>query len=185
MLLQAAQDSEWIRIECACRNDARERRHARGFYHAELCSRASRTKLACRPAHSPADDAASESVDHERCVDEALPDRDIGGVRNPQPVRRRSFELALKRDPAGLLVRGRRADRLATNDALQAHQPCDSVPGDIETFTLHLPRGLTDTINEEALLEDTTCLDLQADIATGADRQTIHIYALGDIFVVG
>jgi len=40
-------------------------------------------------------------------------------------------------------------------------------------------------INEEALLEDTTYLDLQADIATGADRQTVHIYALGDIFVVG
>ena len=33
----------------------------------------------CRPARPPADAAASEGIDHEGHVDEALPGRDIGG----------------------------------------------------------------------------------------------------------
>lgn len=37
----------------------------------------------CRPAHSPADDAASEGVNHQGDVDEALPGRDIGEIRSP------------------------------------------------------------------------------------------------------
>ncbi len=48
-----------------------------------------------RPAHPPADDAAGEGVDDERHVDETLPGGDIGEIRNPEPVRRSGFELAL------------------------------------------------------------------------------------------
>jgi hypothetical protein len=33
-----------------------------------------------RPRHPPANDAAGEDVDDERCVDEALPGRDIGEI---------------------------------------------------------------------------------------------------------
>lgn len=39
----------------------------------------------CRPARSPADDAAGKGVDDESDVDEALPGRDIGEIGKPQP----------------------------------------------------------------------------------------------------
>jgi hypothetical protein len=40
----------------------------------------------CRPARPPTNDASGKDVDHERRIDEALPGRDIGEVRDPQPV---------------------------------------------------------------------------------------------------
>jgi hypothetical protein len=144
----------------------------------------------CRSAHSPTDDAPSKSVDHEGPVNEALPVGDIGELRNSQPVRRRSFELAVHpvQWAGSRLVRECRADRLSSNDTLQAHRPhnpSDSATGDIEAFTLQLPPDLPNAIDAEVLLEDTTDLDLQADIAAGADRQAIHIHALGQVLVVG
>ncbi|MNV61493.1 hypothetical protein D3C71_1540030 [compost metagenome] len=70
------------------------------------------------------------------------------------------------------LVRERRANRLSANDALQAHrphEPSDIAKGDDKAFALQLPPDLPNAIDAEAQLEDTTSLDLQADIAVGAD----------------
>ena len=46
-------------------------------------------------------------------------------------------------------------------------------------------KDLANAIDAEVLFEDTTYLDLQADIAAGADRQAIHVQAFGDILVIG
>ncbi len=53
------------------------------------------------------------------------------------------------------------------------------------TFPLQLPPDLANAIDAEVLPEDTTYLDLQADIAAGTDRQAIHVQSLGDVLVVG
>jgi hypothetical protein len=144
----------------------------------------------CRPARSPTNDAPNENVDDKGHVDETLPSGDIGGIRNPQPVWCRGFELAIRpvKRVRGHLVRERRADRLSPNDPLQAHRPhrpTDSAAGDIEAFTLQSPLGLANAIDAEILLEHPAYLDLQVDIAAGANRQTVHIQALGDVLVVG
>jgi hypothetical protein len=77
------------------------------------------------PACSPTDDAASEGIDHERDVNEALPSGHIREIRKPEHVRRRREEVSVhpvERAWAGL-VTDRRVDRLATNYALQPHCP--------------------------------------------------------------
>ncbi|MNL09422.1 hypothetical protein D3C87_1301820 [compost metagenome] len=129
----------------------------------------------CRPARPPSNNATGEDVDHEGHVDEALPSGDIGKIRNPQPVWCWGFELAVHavKRARSRLVRERRADRFSSNDALQAHRPHkpgDTTSGNIEAFTLQLPPDLTNAIDAEVLFEDTTYLDLQADIAAGTDR---------------
>lgn len=43
--------------------------------------------------------------------------------------------------------------------------------GDIEAFSLQLPPDLPNDIDAKILLQDTTYLDLQADIAAGANLQ--------------
>lgn len=144
----------------------------------------------CRPARPPANDTTGENVDHKGHVDETLPSGDIGEIRNPQPVWCWGFELAVYpvKRARSRLVRECRADRLSSNDPLQAHRshkPSDSAAGDIEAFTLQLPPDFPNAIDAEVLLEDAAYLDLQADIAAGADRQAIHIQALGDVLVVG
>lgn len=144
----------------------------------------------CCPACPPADDATSEDVDDKGHVDETLPGGDIGEVRNPQPVWCWGFELAVNpvKRVRGRLVRERRADRLTSNDTLQAHRPHkpgDTAAGDVKAFTLQLPPDLANAIDAEVLFEDTTYLDFQADIAAGADRQAIHVQTFGDILVVG
>ena len=51
--------------------------------------------MGCCPAHLPADDAASIGVDDKGDMDEAGPSGHVGKVRDPQPVRCRSVELAI------------------------------------------------------------------------------------------
>lgn len=57
--------------------------------------------------------------------------------------------------------------------------------GDIEAFSLQLPPDLPNDIDAKILLQDTTYLDLQADIAAGANLQAIHVQAFGDVLEVG
>lgn len=86
------------------------------------------------------------------------------------------------------LVTDRRADRVATNDALQPHcphKPSNSAAGGVKALPLQLPPDLAHAIDLEVLIEHPTYLDLQADIAAGANRQAVHIQALGDVLVVG
>ena len=76
-----------------------------------------------RPAYPPADDPAGIGVDDESDVDEAGPSRDIGEVGEPEHVRGRCMELAvdvIEGARRGLVLH-RRADRLAADDAFQAH----------------------------------------------------------------
>src|SRR3954463_2019583 len=40
-----------------------------------------------RPAHPPADDATSISIDHKGNIDEAGPGRDVGEIGDPEHVR--------------------------------------------------------------------------------------------------
>lgn len=61
----------------------------------------------------------------------------------------------------------------------------DSATGGVESLPLQLPPDLANVIDAKVLLEDTPYLDLQADIAEGADRQAIHVQSLGDVIVVG
>src|SRR5690606_18507499 len=129
-------------------------------------------------------------VDHEGHIDETLPGGDVGEIRNPEPVGRGSLELSVHavQWARSRLVRERCADRLSPDDPLQAHRPhkpCDGAAGDIEAFPLQLPPDLAHAIDAKVLLEDTTYLDLQADIAAGADRQAVHVQALGDVLVIG
>ena len=140
-----------------------------------------------RPADTPADDTPGKCVDERAIegaigsspmasgdIDKALPGGHVGEVRNPEPVRRQCLELtvyAVERT-GGRLVRERRFDRLATDDPLKPHrphQPGRGATGDIEALPLQLPPDLAHAIDPEVLLKDTAYLDLQSDIAAGAD----------------
>ena len=62
-----------------------------------------------RPADAPPDDPTGIDVDNEGHIHKSCPGRDIGEVRNPQPVRSGRMEL-----PVHLVERARRglvADR--------------------------------------------------------------------------
>src|SRR5712664_385640 len=76
----------------------------------------------CCPADAPTDDISGEHVDDERHINEPGPCRDIGKIRDPQPVGSWRLELAI--DPIerawSALVADGRALWLAADDALQA-----------------------------------------------------------------
>ena len=80
-----------------------------------------------RPADPPADNAAGEHIDHEGDVDKACPGRYVGEVADPEPVRRRSLEVAVhmvERARRCLVAVGR-AMRLAGDYALRnMRTPC-------------------------------------------------------------
>ena len=111
------------------------------------------------PAHPPADDAASIGVDDKGGIDEASPSGHVGKVRDLQPIRCRSVELAIdlfERARRGL-VADCRADRLAADHPLQAHlphQPLNSAASDIEAFPLQLPPHLAHAVDTEVLFEN-------------------------------
>lgn len=142
------------------------------------------------PACPPTDNAACKGIDDEGHVDEALPGRHVGEIGEPQHVRRGSKELpvhAVKRAWSGL-VADRRADRLATDDALNPHcphKPSDGAAGDVEALSLQLPPDLAHAIDLKVLIEHPAYLDLHGHVTTGAGRQATHVRALGNDLVVG
>jgi hypothetical protein len=98
----------------------------------------------------------------------------IRKIRNPEPIRRGSLELSVHpvERAWSRFVRDRRADRLAPDNALKVHgphEPSDGAPGDIDALPLQLPPDLAHAIDPEVLLEDTAYLDLQGNIAAGAE----------------
>lgn len=137
------------------------------------------TRMGC-PACPPTDDAASEGIDHERDVDEALPSGHIREIRKPEHVRRGCVEVPVhpvERARRGLVRHGG-FDGFATDNALQPHcphKPSNRAAGDVVAFSLQLPRDFAHAIDLEVLIEHPAYLDLQADIATGSDRQAVHI----------
>jgi len=142
------------------------------------------------PACSPTDDAASEGIDHERDVNEALLSGHIREIRKPQHVRCRSKEVPVHpvERAWGGLVADRRADRFAANDALQSHcphKPSDSAAGDVVTLPEQLSLDLAHAIDLEVLVEHPAYLDLHGNVASGTDRQTVHVRALGDDLIIG
>ena len=78
-----------------------------------------------RPACSPADDPPGVSVDDEGDIDEAGPGRNVGKIRKPQPIRRRSVELSVHmvERTGGRLVADRCPKRLAPDRPSKAHVP--------------------------------------------------------------
>ena len=143
-----------------------------------------------RPAHPPADDPSRIGVDDKGDIDEARPGRDVGEVGDPQHVRRRGMELAIDVIERAWcrLVAHRGADRLAADDAFEAHglhQAGDRAAGDIEALALQLPPDLADAVDAEVRLEHTSDLILQSLIPLRPSRQPGRIDALGDMVVVG
>lgn len=86
------------------------------------------------------------------------------------------------------LVADRGANRLATNDTLQAqlpHQPLHRISSNIEPFALHLPPDLPDAIDLEVLGKNPHDLGLEDFIALDASRQPRGTTALGDMLMTG
>ena len=129
------------------------------------------------PAHPPADDAAGIGVDDKGDIDEASPSGHVGKVRDPQPIRCRSVELAID------LVADCRADHPV--QAHLPHQPLNSAASDIEAFPLQLPPHLAQAVNTEVLFEDASDLDLESHIPLRPCRQTGRIAPPSHMVVVG
>ncbi|ESW63400.1 transposase IS986 [Mesorhizobium sp. LSJC285A00] len=111
-----------------------------------------------RPAHPPADDPTGIGVDDKGDIDEARPGRDAGEVGDPQHVRRRSMELAVdvvERARCGLVAH-RSADRLAADDAFEAHglhQAGNRAAGDLEALATQPPPDLANAADAEVRLK--------------------------------
>lgn len=119
-----------------------------------------------RPADPPADDAAREHIDHEGDIDEPGPGRNISEIRDPQHVRRFSFEIAvhaIEWTGRGLVAVGC-AMRFAADNALQPHglhQAPDGATCDVKALSLHLAPDLVGAVDSEVLVEDPKDLRLQ------------------------
>ncbi|OBZ92116.1 hypothetical protein ADU59_28285 [Pararhizobium polonicum] len=57
------------------------------------------------------------------------------------------------------------------------HPPADDPAGE----------GVNDQghVDEEVLFEDTAYLDLEGNVAAGADRQAFHVQAFGNVLIIG
>jgi hypothetical protein len=90
----------------------------------------------------PADHAAAVGVQYEREEHQALPAAQVGQIRDPEPIRRRSAEVAPDeiRSPACRRIERGRAPGLATPlgtlDPVDAHQPLDPVTTDLDARAL-------------------------------------------------
>jgi hypothetical protein len=86
------------------------------------------------------------------------------------------------------LVADRCPDRLATDDALQAHilhQPFDRAAGDRNVFAVQLPPDLPGAIDLEVLREHAGDLGLECHILLRLRRQPLGIDPLRDVRMVG
>ena len=168
-------------------SDGRGRHRVTGCRSCSACSSASSTKLACaRAAHPPADDAAGVHVDDEGDVDEALPGRDVGEVRDPQQVRALgawNCRLTRSSGHGAALSLHRRAHRLAADDALQAQigssgaRPCSGPPRCPSRFICR--QTLPHAIDLEVLVEDALDLGFSAIVPLGPRRQLRRIALAG------
>jgi hypothetical protein len=142
-----------------------------------------------RPADSPANDIAGVNVDDERDIDEPAPGRDIGKVRDPQPVGCRCMELTvdvIQRARCSLVTESG-TYWLAADDPLQAHiahQPLDGAAGNVEPFAHHLSPDLADAVNREVLGEHSSYLGLEGNIAPRPRRQAQWILSLRDMLMI-
>lgn len=141
------------------------------------------------PADPSAYDVVGVDVDHERDIKEPGPGRDIGEVRDPQPVGCRCVELAVDviQRARCCLVTGRGAHRLATNHPCQAeitHQPLHRTAGNAVPCTLHLPPDFAHAVNREVLGAHLGDLWLEGEITRCPRRQAQWILSLRDVLVI-
>src|SRR5665213_3580171 len=86
----------------------------------------------------------------------------------------------------GLVTHGR-PDRLAADDAFEAHglhQARDCAAGDIEALALQLPPDLANAVDAEVRLEHAPDLILQSGVPSRPGRQPGGVDALGDMVVI-
>src|SRR4051795_2882516 len=100
-----------------------------------------------RSRRPPADDPPGKDVDDEGDVDEALPGRDIGEIRQPQRIRPRRLELPvyLVTRTGRRFVADRRLHRLAADRAVKTHllhQPRRRAAGDRDPLAAQLSPDL-------------------------------------------
>ena len=86
--------------------------------------------------HRPADDAAAPRVEHDSEVEEAGPRRDVGDVRDPEPIRPGGREVAIHEIGCGpcLAIAESRVGTLApahAGQAQRAHEPGDPLAADV------------------------------------------------------
>ena len=143
-----------------------------------------------RPAHPPADDPPGVGIDDECDIDKPVPGRDVGEVRDPQPVGSCGMELAihLVERARRSLVTHRGADRFAADNPFEAqfpHQPLHRAAGHVEALALHLTPYLAYSVDPEVLGEDSADLRLQDRIAPGPGRKPGWLSALCGVLMVG
>ena len=144
----------------------------------------------CSPEYTPADDPPRMGVDDEGDIDKARPGRDVGKVREPEPVGRRRVEhpVDMVQRAGRSLVLDSRADRLAANDTLQAkvgHQALDRAAGNVAPLAQHLSPDLARAIDFEVLAEHALDLRLQLQVPLRPSRPLPRIDPLGDMLMVG
>ncbi len=69
--------------------------------------------------------------------------------------------------------------------AHRSHDPGDGAAGDIEALLLQQPPDLAHAVDIGVRFEDAAYLDLQGNVAAGADRQPVHVQAFGNVLVIG
>src|SRR5437773_12514100 len=142
------------------------------------------------PADAPTDDISGEHVDDERHINKPGPCRDIGKIRDPQPVGSWRLELAI--DPIerawSALVADGRALWLAADDALQAevtHEPLDRAAGDRKALPTPLPPDLPHAVDLEVLIKNPQDLRLQNIVPLVACRSAPWFTTLANTLVIG
>ena len=119
-----------------------------------------------------------------------MPRRDIGEVRDPQRVRPRCLELPIDviERARRRLAAHRRADRLPTDDALQAHalhQSFDRAAGDVVAVALQLTPDFARAVDLKILVIHALDLLLQRSVALGALRRRLGLRPATRPLVVG
>jgi hypothetical protein len=143
-----------------------------------------------RPGDPPSDDPPREGVDDEGDVDEALPGRDVGEVRQPEGVRPRRPELPVHPvgRTRGRAVGHRRPDLPAAHDPAQphvAHQALHRAAGNRRALAAELPPDLPHAIDPEVGLVHATDLGAKEGVPSTPRRRPPQIAALRDVGVVG
>src|SRR3954470_19291904 len=143
-----------------------------------------------RSRRPPADDPPGKDVDDEGDVDEALPGRDIGEIRQPQRIRPRRMELPvyLVTQIGRRFVADRRLHRLAADRAVKTHllhQPRRRAAGDRDPLPAQLSPDLAHAVDPEVRLPDPADFRPKPDIAPRAGWQARRIGPVRGALVIG
>jgi hypothetical protein len=145
--------------------------------------------VAVRPTRL-ARDAPSAGVDHEGCVDEALPRRHAGEVAHPEPIRCGRVELpvhSVRRTRQGRVL-DRRLHGAAAHGAAQAHgahQSLHRASGDRDALAAQLPPDLAHAVDAEVLRMHACSFGAQRIVAVAARRALGRVAPRGDMGVIG